>query len=1556
MNYPSIRIEGAIISPELFDRLDELPGQKPSDFGLSGSVTVKDEIARAWADAQDYWRIFRRKLDTLPENSFATTETRNLWISPLLSLLGYQLEYQQRGPELNAKAYPISHRAANRANTPVHVVGYRDQAGLDRKPERSGGPRMSAHALVQEYLNLSDQLYGVVTNGRLIRLLRDSSRLVKLTYLEFDLDRIFNDGLYADFALLYRLLHASRLPGSAEATAESLIERYHLDSVEAGARIRDGLSFAVEKTLQDLANGFLSHRHNDALRAAIASGRLTAPAYYQHVLRLIYRLLFLFVIEERDLVHPKDARAKRDLYYRYYSLQRLRGLSKNRYLFNPRHDDAWFATRACFALFESEGAGAKLGISPLAGRLFHPESIGPLREAHLDNATLLASFDELCSFEHPDTHQRVSVNYGALATEEFGSVYERLLELHPVFLTDGATPRFSFKQAAGNERKTTGSYYTPSSLVECLLDSALEPVVRERLAGKTGEAVEQAILSIRVCDPACGSGHFLIAAGNRLARHLAIQRSGAEEPSPADRRHALRDVIGHCLYGVDINPMSVELCKVTLWIEATEPGKPLSFLDHHIQCGNSLLGVTPGLLADGLPDDAFKPIAGDDKAVCTEAKKRNKEERRQIALFHGTDTVPWERLGALPAAMLEVDQIRDDTPAGLQAKEERYAALVRSTGYLHSRFLADAWCAAFVWKKTKDHPYPITNDVLRKIERNPHDCAPWMRDEIQRLRDQYQFFHWHLAFPEVFPLPGKGQPPQNKGAGWNGGFDVMLGNPPWERPKPEPAKYFAASRPDIADAQTSAVRDKLLAELQTDAPEVFARWAEYERFVLGCVHFQTGSGNFPLSAVGKFNLGNTFVERSRQLLAPHGRSGQMNVSGLATDDSGKELIADLMQSRTLVSFYDFENREGLFPAIHRSYKFSAITVAGSAAGGVSAADFVFFAGSVQDLQNPERHVEFTADDIRLLNPISGNCPIFRERRQAELVKTIYRRAELRPPTHEVLWDWDAEPTFLFVMSDHSDLFATREELGITEFDASRITPEVNAERWLPLYESKMFHQFAHRWTSLDTEGTQHDFTDELLRNPTCVAVPRYWMRAKDAARKLGELPHRWLVAVREVTNATNERTTIAATLPKFPVGHNAQVFVFKPSAPDAASFVACLNSFVFDFAARTKVGGSHLSSFILRQLPVLPARHFAEPCAWAGQPAPLLRDWLLPRVLELTYTAWDLEPFARDCGWSGPPFVWDEERRFQLRCELDAAYFHLYGLNQADAAYILETFPIVRRKDEAAHGTYRTKETILAVYDQLAECKRTSTAFVSALNPPPGDLRACHPPRSGLPAVPPLETKTEASTEASSTKEKSKAKAKVGKPQIPDELGLGLDLFGRTATAPTGPDFSHFEQAYPATSADQLVCSIALEFVEWRQSLSSDDHLDGLILATHPDLCRVLAPQSAGSKIDALVVPVKSDLAAIGSQGLKWTQCVRYLAEHRKALTVQNTANGRPISKGPQFDAVRASLLQSTGGLAAMALTTLDQIRKLQATNSLNPTQLAASSALTQLHAKYALA
>ena len=437
MNYPSIRIEGAILSPDILGQIEELPGQRPTDFGLDASTKVKDEIARAWADAQDYWRIFQRKLETVKEGNNATSETRNLWMVPLLGLLRYDIEYQPRGTELDGRIYAISHRATNRADASVQIVGARDPAGLDKKPANATR-RMSAHALVQEFLNLHDQLYGLVTDGHVLRLLRDSSRLVKQSYLEFDLDRIFTDGLFADFAVLYRLLHATRLPLTNDTAAESLIERYHQDSLDSGARIREGLSKAVEQAVLDFGNGFLSHLDNDALRAVADNGDLLAGDYYQQLLRLIYRLLFLMVIEERDLVFPAGApRSQRDVHHKFYSVSRLRRLSEKRYLADPRRHDLWLALQACFSLFEADGPGAKLGIAPLAGDLFSAEAMGSLAGCTLGNDVLLGCLRSLGLYRNPDSGQLIRVNYAALNVEEFGSVYEGLLEYEPEFTGEG---------------------------------------------------------------------------------------------------------------------------------------------------------------------------------------------------------------------------------------------------------------------------------------------------------------------------------------------------------------------------------------------------------------------------------------------------------------------------------------------------------------------------------------------------------------------------------------------------------------------------------------------------------------------------------------------------------------------------------------------------------------------------------------------------------------------------------------------------------------------------------------------------------------------------------------------------------------------------------------------------------------------------------------------------------------------------------------------------------------------------------------------------------------
>ena len=777
MNYPSIRIEGAILSPDILEGLhDDTVGQRPADFGLEANAKVKDEIVRAWADAQDYWRIFQRKLDTLKTDSPATSETRNLWMVPLFGLLGYQLEYQAKAAELNGKTYAISHRVVNRANIPVHIIGYRESAGLDRKPERThlGAPRMSAHGLVQEYLNLHDELFGLVTNGRMLRLLRDSSRLIKLTYLEFDLDRIFTDGLFADFAVLYRLLHATRLPISQDASTESLLERYHQDSLDSGARIRAGLSKAVEQAIKNFANGFLTHPHNDALREQVSTGKLTAENYYRYLLHLIYRLLFLMVIEERNLVFPGNAQVNyRTIYQQYYSLQRLRRLAEKRHIADQRHHDLWLSLLTTFQLFEAESIAHKLGLKPLAGDLFSSRAIDILGQSSLANDVLLGCLRSLSLYQHPDNGQLLRVNYAALNVEEFGSVYEGLLEYQPVFLHNAPRPMgdgqgvradsIEFAFAQGDQRAATGSHYTPDELVQPLIKHSLDYLIADKLKEANPE---QALLSLRVADIACGSGHILLAAARRIAIELAIVRTGEEQPSPLAIRTATRDVIKNCIYGVDLNPLAVELCKVALWLEAHNPGEPLNFLDHHIKCGNSIVGFAKREeLERGIPDEAFAAQPTDEKDIAALFRKKNKKERENPGQFQVFDPVIEQQLESILKRWQELSGLPEHTPTQIDTKKQRFQEFSQSQDAWTLAEIAAMPIAQFYIEKTNANKHKLMTDAefLRYLT-GQQTAQGLAVGEALAIAEKKRFFHWFLEFPEIMA---------------RGGFDCILGNPPY---------------------------------------------------------------------------------------------------------------------------------------------------------------------------------------------------------------------------------------------------------------------------------------------------------------------------------------------------------------------------------------------------------------------------------------------------------------------------------------------------------------------------------------------------------------------------------------------------------------------------------------------------------------------------------------------------------------------------------------------------------------------------------------------------------
>ena len=1383
MNFPSIRLEGAILTADLLDAIarEDKHSQKPADFGLDPSTKVKDEIASTWASAKALWIGYQAKIASLREGQTGVSETRNLFALPLLALLGYQPE-KAEAETLNEKSYAISHRDISRDGFPLHIMGWHDS--LEKK-RTTGGPRISAHSLVQEYLNLTEHLYGIITNGSQLRLLRNSSRLIKLSFLDFDLNRIFEEDLYPDFAILFRLIHATRMPANCANASGSVIEKYHQESVDSGSRIRDGLAAAVAFSMQTVANGLLTHPANDCLVEQLKQEPARANELHQNLLRWVYRTLFVLVIEERVLHHaPTVTLRQRQLYRDYYSLQRLRQLADRPQLADRRAHDLWRAMHQTLRLYEDGGKGLSLGIAPLGSFLFREEGLQQLFQYQLDNRSLLQALNRLSTFTHPDTNVRMRVNYGALDVEEFGSVYESLLELRPRIIPEGEKLSFSYAQLAGNERKTTGSYYTPDSLVQCLLDSALDPVVEERLAGKTGKEAEQALLSIKVCDPSVGSGHFLIGAAHRLAQRLADIRAGEEALSPDVQRHALRDVVSHCLYGVDINPLSVELCKVSLWMLAMEPGKPLGFLDHHIRCGNSLLGATPNLIKGGIPDEAYTAIEGDDKEACAALKKQNKRQNPKLGEWFAKDEA--DVRNKLFQAAANIDDMADSQPEEIQHKEAAFRNAQQNYDFQKAWDLANLWCAAFVIKKhfsasaaadtlsasngerdgvrcrTEADAAQVQTGLFGGTDETPKASAKktkapsradtesavgittqHLRDfveggalpdglhaEAKHLAEQYQFFHWHLAFPEVFA---------------KGGFDVNLGNPPWKKINLKDEEFFAGSHPHIAAAASKAVRKNLIERLKEEEPASYARYvAEKEMHDHASVFFRF-SGCYPLTGVSRINLYSVFCEIGLRLLAARGRLGMVLASGIVTDENNKDLFAALIESGRLIRAWDFENSQGIFPGVHRSYKF-LLFCAGGPDTKIQQGDFAFYLSDVNQLSETDRHFTLTAEDLTLLNPNSRTCPSFRNKPEAEINKRIYHHVPAWA-LHDHLVDWPGVPKTPFNMSNDSGLFLENSGSAVSTKDL---------ERYLPVYESKFTHQFNHRFAtfSADSDEGTRELTLAELKSPTSFVVSRYWLESKILNERF---PGRWFFVYRMIARATDEHTTLACIIPCRPCVNSLSI-IENISAMNAAAQVAEVNSFVHDYCARQKVSGTNFNHWIWHQLPILQFAKIEAPLSWAVARLPL-RDWLLPRVLELTYTAWDLEAFAQDCGWFGPPFRWEEERRFLLRCELDAAFFHLYlgpeteWSQQPEALtktfpsprhavdYILDTFPIVKRKDEARTaekntageivkpGRYITKDTILEIYHAMQESIRTSQPYQTRLDPPPADPRCCHPER-----------------------------------------------------------------------------------------------------------------------------------------------------------------------------------------------------------------------------------
>jgi len=1192
--FTALRVEGGILPAEYLQSiagLDET-NQKGTDYGLSKSLAIKEEIARFWRISNDLYNHYRERRERadLDRANVGIAE----WLIPFLrDVLGFAdltLIGEARHGE---RLFKIAHKACGDA---VPMLLLTNDYDLDKADARLGyeGRRQAPHNLMQEYLNAKDDaLWGLVTNGSKLRILRDNASLTRPSCIEVDLDLMFDEEeLYPDFAALWLTAHASRFQPIEGKATHCVIESWRSKAHETGERIRENLREGVTEALRQLGNGFLQHQANDSLRESLETGALPSEQYFEQLLRLVYRMLFLFTVEERELLHtPEATDEQKKVFQQGYAISRLRerALRRRHYDHNA---DLWLGlqitVRAC-----AKGA-APLGL-PALGGLFRTEQCPDLDNALIANENLLEAVRSLAYFRSDKDKTLVRVNYRDMDTEELGSVYESLLELQPRVDANHIPWQFSFlgddaeDTAKGSVRKLTGSYYTPPGLVNELIKSTLEPVIDNALAANSQDPVA-AILGLRVIDPACGSGHFLLAAARRLADEITRIEAGANSQDETSRQHALREVVRHCIYGVDRNPFAVELCKTALWMETVEPGKPLTFLDAQIVLGDSLVGVLdPEIMSGGIPDKAFDPLTGDNKEVSKLLKKRNREK-------HTQDLFDSDAVLSVALPSVDLDAMPEETLAEVEQKRAAWNSSRRDKEHSRERLRADLFTGAFFAPKTWEsmESSPHTRDLESLAGGLP--LRNGVESAASKLAAQHRFHHWHLEFAEIMQ---------------DGGFNIVLGNPPWEVSQMNEEEFFASRAPSIASL-AGVSRKRAISYLQNENPKLWSDFLEASREFEARNSFCRSGGRFPLSAFGKLNSYALFAETFLKLLNPTGRAGMIVPTGISTDHSTKAFFQHVVGNQRLASLFDFENREAVFPGIHRSYKFCLLTLAGKN-NPVPKAEFAFFLHQAEHLKEAERRFTLTVDDFALFNPNTRSCPIFRSRRDMEIAHKMYQRAG-------VLWKekhqnqqeenpWGISFMQMFNMTSDSDLFHTREELEENgyELDGNIFVRHENEQRYLPLYEAKLFHQYDHRFATFDgvsekdlKGGNARPMTEAEKSELNSVSIPRYWVSEKEVTRKLDKFNsseqlvasqpaystlsknlrairsqenHKlhqrknrnfyddsigrterfgnpflvWQCAFRQITNSTNERTGVNAMIPQIGLGHSGALFQVTPA-------------------------------------------------------------------------------------------------------------------------------------------------------------------------------------------------------------------------------------------------------------------------------------------------------------------------------------------------------------------------------------------------------------------------
>ena len=1361
MDYTSIHIYGHLLSDDILRSIEQdntLVGNREQDYCIDS--TTSSAIDYVWSSLRNDWRFYQER--SYVKDPYGTRKSRDL-MERLFMSLGYELTRQSANVEAAGKFFDITYLCPQLGNMPFIVIGDRindcesiatlDKCSLDYRA-KGQQRKKSSHATMLEYLNSTENVYGIISNGQTLRLIRNSGQLVKLTYIEFDLRRMLEEDKYTEFCLMFRLLHASRFRTYGDEPC--VLERWFNLSIESGNRIREGLSQAVQKAMEMIGNAAVKTKGegNEALRSALADGTFDAAKLNKELIHFIYRILFLFIIEDRNLVYqipdsPDDPDYKKvcnyqEIHKQYYAASRLRRLSELNYLKVQQYSDIWKGLIDTFRLFEDGVFGERLGIKPLGGVLFNSDTLHYLKECEISNKDILQAFSALNEFID-DRGQRVKINYSALDVEEFGSVYEGILEMRPFIQPGHDATDWQFGFVGGLDRQSTSSYYTRPDLVQSIIRTTLEPVIKERIEKlQTPEEKVKSLLSMKVCDAASGSGHIVLAMARTIAWYVCTIRTGEDNPASLDYREALREVIQKCVYAVDYNPDAVELCKVVLWIEGYCAGKPLSFLDAHIRCGNSVVGITDlDTLINGVPKEAFSAESKEALKAIRDLNKRalddidivkkGKGAGLQITLFDSSfmmTNIESEQVG-LADKVREISAMPENTLSESSQKQMCWEELMISPRVECLRRACDIYTYAFYKQFTMSdmltddldnimgtNPIPYTRTVYQALEEikqkestkaNFQALTDEFKTEVSYIARQQRFFHWCVEFPEVFA--------------YDGGFDVMCGNPPWDKIKVEDKKWFEShGRADIVNAGTAAQRKRAIAELPITDPALYDEYCQAQRDAESMSRFVRFSGRFELTATGDIDLYPMFAE----LCLSFSREawGLVMPTGIALNDPNKAFFAKLTDENRLISLYDFENREALFD-IHRMFKFCLLT-AGKQQDMPRDVKGGFYLTRIDHLLDPNRIYTLRTSDFALLNPNTKTCSVFRTAKDASLAAKVYRKCPILIDEVTGSNPWHARISNMMHMSHDSGDFKTYEDLSAEGASLSgNIFTTPQGKVYIPVYEGKMIWFYNHHYASWPTGGERPNAIPNVevkeLSDPSSSILAWYWSPEEDVMSKLEKLDndgnvvwkweHSWLLGYRKISNATNERTFVSSIIPLPNGAGDSIIYVMIDNVVHSALVQGMFSSLTFDYISKQKMGGSNMSNFITKQLPVLSLEQI---------PQDMIIE-IVSRVAKLCYFNHDLDGWAEEL-WEEltpeqraelpqlgdkEPFVYDPEKRAVWQAELDAIFTHLYGLSTEDLRYILdpedvcgegcinETFRVLKDNEIRQYGEYRTKRLVM---------------------------------------------------------------------------------------------------------------------------------------------------------------------------------------------------------------------------------------------------------------------